>query len=87
MFPELLKDGVCAVIEKDSYPVPPIFDLMAKKGDIEEHMMYNTFNMGIGMVVAVDPADVEKTMEANQGSRRDSLCDRKDRRGRKRRNN
>ena len=62
--PRMLKDGVCAVIEKDSYPVPPIFGLMAQKGDIEEHMMYNTFNMGIGMVVAVDPADVEKTMEA-----------------------
>ena len=62
--PRMLKDGVCAVIEKDSYPVPPIFGLMAEKGDIEEHMMYNTFNMGIGMVVAVDPADVEKTMEA-----------------------
>lgn len=62
--PRMLKDGVCAVIEKDSYPVPPIFGLMAEKGDIQEHMMYNTFNMGIGMVVAVDPADVEKTMEA-----------------------
>lgn len=62
--PRMLKDGVCAVIEKDSYPVPPIFGLMAEKGDIEEHMMYNTFNMGIGMVVAVDPADAEKTMEA-----------------------
>ena len=62
--PRMLKDGVCAVIEKDSYPVPPIFGLMAEKGDIEEHMMYNTFNMGIGMVVAVDPADAEKAMEA-----------------------
>ena len=41
-----------------------IFTLMAKKGDITEQMMYNTFNMGIGMVVAVDPADVDKTMEA-----------------------
>ena len=60
----MLKDGVGAVIEKDSYPVPPIFPLMAKKGDIEEKMMYNTFNMGIGMIVAVDPADVDKTMEA-----------------------
>ena len=62
--PRMLKDGVCAVIEKDSYPVPPIFGLMAEKGDIEEHMMYNTFNMGIGMVVAVDAADAEKAMEA-----------------------
>ena len=68
--PRMLKDGVRAVIEKDSYPIPPIFTLMAKKGDIEEQMMYNTFNMGLGMVVAVDPADVDKTMEAIEGSRR-----------------
>ena len=62
--PRMLKDGIRAVIRKDSYPVPPIFPLMAKKGEIEEKIMYNTFNMGIGMIVAVDPADVEKTMEA-----------------------
>ena len=62
--PRMLKDGIQAVIQKDSYPVPPIFDMLAKKGQVEEQMMYNTFNMGIGMVVAVDPADVEKTMEA-----------------------
>ena len=60
----MLKDGVRAVVEKDSYPIPPIFTLMAKKGNIEEQMMYNTYNMGIGMIVAVDPADVDKTMEA-----------------------
>ena len=62
--PRMLKDGVCAIIEKDSYPIPPIFTLMAKKGEIEETMMYNTFNMGLGMVLAVDPADVDKTMAA-----------------------
>ncbi len=62
--PRMLKDGVRAVIKKDSYPVPPIFGLLAKKGQIDEKMMYNTYNMGIGMIVAVDPADVEKTMEA-----------------------
>ena len=62
--PRMLKDGVRAVIEKDSYPVPPIFKLMAEKGNVEEQMMYNTFYMGIGMVVAVDKADVDKTMEA-----------------------
>ena len=62
--PRMLKDGVRAVVEKDSYPVPRIFKLMAEKGEIEETMMYNTFNMGIGMIVAVDPADVDKTMEA-----------------------
>ena len=62
--PRMLKDGVRAVIRKDSYPVPPIFKLLAEKGKIEEKMMYNTFNMGLGMIVAVDPADVDKTMEA-----------------------
>ena len=62
--PRMLKEGTHAVIEKDSYPVLPIFDMLAKEGDIEEQMMYNTFNMGLGMVLAVDAADVEKTMEA-----------------------
>ena len=62
--PRMLKEGTHAVINKNSYPVPPIFTLMAKKGNIEEHMMYNTYNMGLGMIVAVDPADVDKTMEA-----------------------
>ena len=62
--PRMLIEGTHAVIEKDSYPVPPIFDLLAKTGDIDEQMMYNTFNMGLGMVVAVDPADVDKAMEA-----------------------
>ena len=62
--PRMLKDGVRAVIKKDSYQIPPIFGMLAKKGDIEEHMMYNTYNTGIGMVVAVDAADAERTMEA-----------------------
>ena len=62
--PRMLKDGVRAVVEKDSYPIPPIFGLLAEKGQIGEKMMYNTYNMGLGMIVAVDPADVEKTMEA-----------------------
>ena len=62
--PRMLKEGTHAVINKNSYPVPPIFTLMAKKGNIEEHMMYNTYNMGLGMIGAVDPADVDKTMEA-----------------------
>ena len=62
--PRMLPDGVRAVVKKDSYEVPAIFKLMQKTGDIEEQMMYNTNNMGNGMVVAVDPADVEKTMAA-----------------------
>ena len=62
--PRLLPEGKQAVIRKDSYEVPSIFKLMAKKGQVEEKMMYNTYNMGLGMVLAVDPADVDKTMEA-----------------------
>ena len=62
--PRMLKDGVRAVIKKDSYPIPPIFGLLAKKGQIEEKMMYNTYNMGLGMILAVHPDDVDKTMEA-----------------------
>ena len=61
--PRMLKDGVRAVIKKDSYEVPAIFKLLQEKGNIAEEMMYNTFNMGIGMIVAVDPADAEKAME------------------------
>ena len=62
--PRMLKEGTRAVIKKDSYPVPPIFGMLAKKGDVAEEMMYNTFNMGIGMIVAVDPAEVDKAMSA-----------------------
>ena len=62
--PRMLREGTRAVIEKNSYQVPPIFRLMAEKGNIEEQMMYNTFNMGLGMVLAAAPEDVEKAMEA-----------------------
>ncbi len=62
--PRMLKEDTHAVVKKDSYEVPAIFKMMAEKADIAEQMMYNTFNMGLGMIVAVDPADVEKTMEA-----------------------
>ena len=62
--PRMLPDGVKAVVEKDSYESPAIFRLLAKTGNIEEKMMYNTYNMGIGMVLAVDPADADKAMEA-----------------------
>ncbi len=62
--PRMLKDGVRAEIHKDSYPVPPIFRLLAEKGEIEETMMYNTFNMGLGMVIAVDPSAADAALEA-----------------------
>ncbi|EET59893.1 phosphoribosylformylglycinamidine cyclo-ligase [Marvinbryantia formatexigens DSM 14469] len=62
--PRMLPDGVRAVIKKDSYEVPAIFKMLAKEGQIAEQMMYNTFNMGIGMVIAVDAADTEKAVAA-----------------------
>ena len=62
--PRMLPDGICAVVKKDSYEVPAIFRLMQKKGNITDEMMYNTYNMGLGMVLALDPADVDKTLEA-----------------------
>ena len=62
--PRMLPDGINAVVKKDSYKLPAIFEMLAKEGNIEEHMMYNTFNMGIGMVLAVDPADAQKTLDA-----------------------
>ena len=62
--PRMLPDGVRAVIKKDSYEVPAIFKLLAEKGGIEEEMMYNTYNMGIGMVLAVDPSKVDTAMKA-----------------------
>ena len=62
--PRMLPEGIRAVVKKDSYEVPAIFKLLAEKGDIAEEMMYNTFNMGLGMVLALDPADVDKAMEA-----------------------
>ena len=62
--PRMLPENVRAIIKKESYPVPALFDLIQKNGNIEEHMMYNTFNMGLGMVIAVNSEDVEKTMKA-----------------------
>lgn len=62
--PRMLIEGTKAVVRKDSYEIPAIFKLLAKTGDIKEEMMYNTFNMGLGMVIAVDKSDVSKTLEA-----------------------
>ena len=62
--PRMLPEGKHAVVEKNSYEVPAIFKMMAREGNVAEEMMYATYNMGLGMIVAVDPADVDKTMEA-----------------------
>ncbi|RHP34568.1 phosphoribosylformylglycinamidine cyclo-ligase [Lachnotalea sp. AF33-28] len=62
--PRMLPDGICAEVKKDSYPVLPIFRLMQKKGQIEEKIMYNTYNMGLGMVLAVEEKDVQTAIAA-----------------------
>ena len=66
--PRMLPEGKRALIKTDSYPVPAIFDLIANKGQIEKKMMYNTFNMGLGMVIAVSKEDVSATMQALQAA-------------------
>ena len=62
--PRMLKEGTRAMIEKESYPVPPIFSMLAQTGGIEEQMMYNTYNMGLGMVFVVAAQDADAAMEA-----------------------
>ena len=66
--PRMLPDGVAAEVHKDSYEVPALFKLMAAKGNIDEQMMYNTFNMGLGMIVAVAKEDVDNTIAAMQAA-------------------
>ena len=61
--PRMLRDGVSLKIDKNSYEVPPIFKLIAERGNIPERDMYNTFNMGIGMAVIVPENEVEKSLE------------------------
>ena len=62
--PRMLPENMCAVIRKDSYEVPPVFRLIQKTGNLEEKLMYNTYNMGLGMVLALDPADADKAVKA-----------------------
>ncbi len=62
--PRMLPEGVHAVVKKDSYEIPPIFHMLSVDGEIPEHVMYNTFNMGVGMVLGVDAADLNKTLTA-----------------------
>lgn len=66
--PRMLPEGIRAVVEKGSYEVPAIFKLLQEKGGIEEQMMYNTYNMGLGMVLAVAAEDADKTAEALRGA-------------------
>lgn len=66
--PRMLPDGIRAVVKRDSYEVPAIFKLLQKTGGIADEMMYNTYNMGLGMILAVRPEDVEKTVAAIQAA-------------------
>ena len=66
--PRMLPEGICAVIKKDSYRIPEIFPYLMKEGGLEEKVMYGTFNMGLGMVLAVDPSEADKALEAVKSS-------------------
>ena len=66
--PRMLIENTHAMIKKDSYPMPPIFQMLAQEGNIEETMMYNTFNMGLGMILAVDEKDVKAALAAIEAS-------------------
>ncbi len=62
--PRMLKEGTHAKIDKNSFVVPPIFKMLANDGNVSETSMFNTYNMGVGMIVAVDKNEVDRTMEA-----------------------
>lgn len=62
--PRMLKEGTHAVIDKNSFVIPPIFEMLAKDGNVAEEAMYNTYNMGVGMITVVDEADVDKAVAA-----------------------
>ena len=71
--PRMLKDGLTAKIKKDNIPVLPIFNVIQRVGSISEHDMYNTFNMGIGIALAVDKNDVDKTLEILKANGEDAV--------------
>ena len=66
--PRMLHDGMQALVQKNSYEVPAIFNMLSKDGAIEESMMYNTYNMGIGMMVVVDSVDADKALRLIQAA-------------------
>ena len=66
--PRSLPDGISAKIEKGSVQILPIFELIARTGHIPERDMFNTFNMGVGMIVSVDKNDVDKTLASLKAS-------------------
>lgn len=66
--PRMLPEGIHAYIKENSYPVPPIFGMLKKDGEIEKRIMYNTYNMGIGMLIAVDPKEVDLAVKLIEAS-------------------
>ncbi len=66
--PRMLPEGIHAHINKNSYDIPPIFGMLQKDGDIDEKIMYNTYNMGLGMMIAVDPKDADKAVKLIQAA-------------------
>ena len=71
--PRMLRDGLCAKITKSAIPVLPIFTLMQRVGEISEHDMFNTFNMGVGMVAAVAKEDTDKALEVLKANGEDAV--------------
>ena len=69
----MLRDGLCAKITKSAIPVLPIFTLMQRVGEISEHDMFNTFNMGVGMVAAVAKEDADKALEVLKANGEDAV--------------
>ena len=70
--PRSLKAGCCARIRKADVRVPALFDLIAKVGNIPERDMYNTFNMGVGMILTVAAEDADKTIEILKANGQDA---------------
>ena len=72
--PRSLPDGFTAKITKHSYEVPYIFKHLQEVGNISEHDMYNTFNMGIGMTVVVDKDDADEAVQILRNAGVESYC-------------
>lgn len=66
--PRMLPEGIHAVVNKNSYEIPAIFNMLSKDGDVSEQVMYNTYNMGIGMMIAVDNKDVDAALRVLQAA-------------------
>ena len=72
--PRMLKDGLTAEIDRDALPVLPVFDVIQRVGNIPEHDMFNTFNMGVGMVAAVSADEADKAIEVLKANGEDAVA-------------